>query len=303
MTAETLTVALWATHLTGPLAGPEVWLQRVGVRLARAREEGAGLLMLPEYACAQWLHYAPANLPGSEEIPWLAEQGEQLLPALAELVCQSGVALLPGTIPAVAPARTPALVNRAHWLSPDGSHYWQDKLCLTPDEREPQAWNLAPGDSLQIIDWQGLRLALVICLDSELPALAARLADYRLDLVLVPSMTSRGGFWRISRCCRARAVELFTTVCMVGASGQPRAGHPNYVGGAGVYVPCEQALGLTGTVAKLAPSDSADEGGRWLLAHDLPLAGIRALRAHSAEVWPGAWRADHVTFVEAAGDP
>ncbi len=300
---DTLGVALWATDLATPVAGPDAWLQRVEARLGQAREEGAELLMLPEYACAQWLHYAPADLPADGEIPWLAEQGERLLPALAQLAREYGIALLAGTIPASVPGRTPALVNRGHLLLPDGIVHSQDKLCLTPDERDPGAWHLASGDTLKIIHWRGLRLALVICLDSELPALAARLAGCRLDLMLVPSMTSQGGFWRVSNCCRARAVELFTTVCMVACSGRPRAGHPDYVGGAGVYVPCEQALNLTGVAAELPANAQADAGGSLLVARALPLAQIRALRSRSGEVWPGAWRADHVTIVDTADHP
>ncbi|MFO1352377.1 MAG: nitrilase-related carbon-nitrogen hydrolase, partial [Gammaproteobacteria bacterium] len=212
---NTLTIALWASNLAAAVADLAAWVQIVEARMVEAKAAGAAILLLPEYASAQWLRFAPADLPEHREIPWLADYAEAALQALAPLPARHGVALLAGTIPAHCPAATPPLRNRAHLLLPDGRTSTQDKLSLTPDERDPAAWNLAPGTRLQIVEWQGLRLAVVICLDIELPALAARLAPFELDLVLVPSMTSGGGFWRVSSCCRARAVELFTVVAMV----------------------------------------------------------------------------------------
>lgn len=294
--SDTLTVALWATHLAEPLSGPDDWLARVEARLVESREAGAQLLVLPEYACAQWLRFAPETLAADAEIAWMAEQADPAVAALRELAVRHGVALLAGTIPAAAPACDPPFLNRAHLLLPDGRHHTQDKLCLTPDEREAHAWNLSPASAVRLVDWQGWKLAVAICLDSELPALAARLARYRPDLVLVPSMTGGGGFWRVTNCCRARAVELFTTVCMVGCIGQPRARHPVYTGGAGVFIPCEQALGLTGVAVEPAPADRAEGAGPLPIARDLPLGTIRRLRTEAAEVWPGAWNADHVTI-------
>ncbi len=296
---NTLTVALWASHLAVPLTDLDDWVGSVEAKMIEARAAGARLLALPEYACAQWLRYAPADLPADREIAWMAEQGEAALERLRELPVRHGMALLAGTLPARVGGVDPPFVNRAHLLLPDGHHHVQDKLCLTPDEREPQAWNLSTGNRLTLLDWDGCKLAVVVCLDSELPALAARLARYRPDLLLVPSMTSRGGYWRVANCCRARAVELFTTVCMVGCIGQPRVKHPIYTGGAGAYIPCEQALGLTGIAAERMPTDRVDGDGPLLYARDLPLGLIRRLRSASAEVWPGAWNADTLIIEDA----
>jgi predicted amidohydrolase len=113
-------------------------------------------------------------------------------------------------------------LNRAHLFLPDGREIIQDKLCLTPAERDPAAWFLETGTEVTVVEWEGLRFATLICLDIELPALAARLAPLDLDLILVPSMTSKlSGFHRVFGCARARAIELMTTVCAVGAIGVP----------------------------------------------------------------------------------
>ena len=289
------TIACWANNLAYPVRNLDDWVDHLGKRVAQIVSQGADLLILPEYACAQWLSFAPQDLPTSEEIPWLAELSEQALPALAALSREYAIALFAGTLPSVSTEHAPPFLNRAHLLLPDGRHITQDKLCLTPDEKEPDGWNLSPGQQLHVFDWQGWRAAMVICLDIELPALATRLAEYQPDLLLVPSMTSRGGYWRVSSCAKARSVELFTTVCTVGCYGLPNPGHWPYRGGASVYIPCEQALGLTGTYAELPPTDSDEQDGHLLLARELPLSTVRELRgAGSVEVWPGAWRAEHV---------
>ena len=289
------TIACWTNNLAYPTRDLADWLDRLEVRLHQAQSENVQLFALAEYACAQWLSFAPPSLPAREEIPWLAELGEQALPELKSLAHRFGLALFAGTIPSASEAHARPPRNRAHLLLPDGRHIQQDKLCLTPDEKETDGWNLSPGQQLHVFQWQDWRVAIVICLDIELPALATRLAEYQPDLLLVPSMTSRGGYWRVHSCAKARAVELFTTVCTVGCYGLPRIGHRPYRGGASVFIPCEQALGLTGIYAELPPNDSDEHDGHLLLARELPLSTVRELRgAGSVEVWPGAWRADHV---------
>ena len=108
------------------------------------------------------------------------------------------------------------------------------------------------------------------------------------------------GFHRVFGCARARAVELMTTVCVVGCIG--RAGHPNArpnVGGAAAYLPCEESLGATGVAAEIPAAAACDGPGPLLIARDLPLGRIRALRAAGAEAWPGAWSANHLAIEHA----
>lgn len=303
-TPQSITLALWATNLSVPLNGLGAWAAAIDARMAEAREQGAELLVMPEYAAEQWLSFAPGDLGPTEEIPWLAEQSAAALEALRGLPARHGVALLAGTMPvAVERGRdgAPPIVNRAHLLLPDGSVHPQDKLCLTPPERDPAGWHLSTGDRVRIVRWRGLRLAIVVCLDIELPALAARLATRDLDLVLVPSMTEKlAGYSRVFGCAKARAVELQCAVCAVGCVGAAATARPRQanVSGAAVFVPCEEALGHTGIHAHL-PARQAGEGpGDMLIARELPVGLIRELRRGSAEVWPGAWNADHIRIQE-----
>src|SRR3546814_10116506 len=60
--------------------------------------------------------------------------------------------------------------NRAWLLLPDGRAIAQDKLCLTPGEQDAASWDLVPGDTLQVVEWEGLKVVILICLDVEMPA-------------------------------------------------------------------------------------------------------------------------------------
>src|SRR3546814_11337638 len=80
--------------------------------------------------------------------------------------------------------------NRAWLLLPDGRAIAQDKLCLTPGEQDAASWDLVPGDTLQVVEWEGLTVVILICLDVEMPALALPLAPLDPARIMVPTMTA-----------------------------------------------------------------------------------------------------------------
>ena len=296
---DTITVALWAANLEPPLNGVPAWAAGIEQKMAEARVDGARLLVTPEYHCQQWLSFAPAGIRPHEEIAWLASQGPAALDAVRPLARTYGLGLMAGTMPV--PDGRGGFRNRAHLFLPDGREIRQDKLCLTPAERDPAAWCLETGREVALIEWEGLRFAVLICLDIELPALAARLAPLDLDLILVPSMTSKlSGFHRVFGCARARAIELMTVVCAVGAIGVPErlSRRESNTSAAAAFLPCEDVLGSTGVPAALSPTARTVGAGPMLVASDLPVGLVRALRRGKAEVWPGAWQADAVTIRE-----
>ena len=292
---DAITVALWAANLAVPLNGVAAWAAGIEAKMAEAKADGARLLVTPEYHCQQWLSFAPDRIRPHEEIAWMASQGPAALEAVRPLARKYGLGLLAGTMPA--PDGNGGYLNRAHLFLPDGREIRQDKLCLTPAERDPAAWCLQTGQEVAVVEWEGLRFATLICLDIEQPALAARLAPLDLDLILVPSMTSKlSGFHRVFGCARARAIELMTTVCAVGAIGVPErlARRDSNTSAAAAFVPCEEALGFTGVPAALSPTARTTGAGPMLIASDLPVGITRELRRGRAEVWPGAWSADYV---------
>jgi predicted amidohydrolase len=301
------TVALWATNMAQPLNGIDAWLAKVDAKLAEAKEGGADILVMPEYASEQWLSYAPGGLKPTEELAFMAEEGRKALESLPALVEKHGIALLAGSFPTEGEGRDPhgpPFLNRAHLMLPDGRVVAQDKLCLTPGEKDPGAWNLNTGNKVELVEWNGLRLATLICLDVELPALSAKLArsEPDLDLILVPSMTEKpSGYARVFDCAKARAVELQTAVCAVGCIGSvaPDGSRPNH-SGAAVFLPCEADLGFDGKFASVPPRDTDDGDGPMLIAKDVPVGMIRTIRdSGRVEVWPGAWDGDGVSIAGA----
>lgn len=118
----------------------ETWLQRLEGRVAQTSARGAHLLVLPEYACAQWLSFAPADLPKVATMGWLSECGRIALDAIAIMAAKWSVTILPGTMPfpAALVNGMPTFLNRAWLMMPDGTRHAQDKLSLTPQSKRQE---------------------------------------------------------------------------------------------------------------------------------------------------------------------
>ena len=293
---DTVTLALWAANLARPLRSLAEWIEVVDAKIAEAEAGGADLLMLPEWMASHWLSFMPPDLTRDREVPWMAEQAKAAIPALARIIAGRKLTLLAGSMPAASAA---GWVNRAYLLMPDGTEAHQDKLCLTPFEKRPEAWLVQPGRRFATFDWRGLRIAIAICLDIEQPALAARLQSLDLDLVLVPSMTElESGYRRVFDCAKARAVELLCPVAAVGLVGSQvlRGVAEPSTSGAAVYLPCEPSLGSNGIHTEIPMLKETGGDGPLLIASDVPVGACRALRRAGAEAWPGPWDADHVTL-------
>jgi len=281
-------LALWATNLCPRFDDLDAWLDHVESKARDAAAEASKLLVMPEYAAEAWLGFKPEGLRPDQEMAWLAEIGAAALPALRRIAHAAGLGLLPGSMPWTIDGRQR---NRAWLIAPDGRLTAQDKLCLTPFEKDPASWNLSPGDTLRLVELDGLKIAILVCLDVEVPSLACLLARLRPDLVLVPSMTENAsGHARVFSCAKARAVELMAAVACTGVVGVSPGTTQNTqnVSGNAVYIPCEPALGYTGTLLETPATDGL--AGELLFdIVDLPIATIRRLRQDGAEVWPGAW--------------
>jgi predicted amidohydrolase len=297
---EHVSLDLWAANLEVLTPDLTSWLSRVEHRLAESAARGAAALVMPEYACAQWLAFAPPVLPPTARLLWLAEVGEEALASMAAMCSRHGVALLPGTIPHVADVGS-RTSNRAWFLTPDGGAFFQDKLSLTPAEELGGDGATRRGDQINIFTWLGLRVAMIICLDVEYTALWTKLAKLDLDLILVPAKTDMiTGYYRVFGCARSRATELQTAVCAVGAVGAP-LGHPatdTGVGGAAAFLPCDVSVSLDGHFAALAPQPAAAGMNLVLPVANLPVGQCRRIRngAAEAEVNPASWSARRWTI-------
>jgi predicted amidohydrolase len=290
---ERIGLALWAYDAGDQPADLDDLAGRIDRKMAEVAAAGASILVLPEWNVEQTMLWTGPLAPNAEPA-YMAGCGAGLLARVRDLPARHGVVLLAGTWSAPSPN---GLVNRAHLLFPDGTLSIHDKLCLVPSEKDPNDWALATGSTVTVVTWQDLRIAVLICLDVELPAVAARLAGLDIDLLLVPSNTARrSGYHRVFGCAKARAIELGTLVGVVGCVGTVKLVEPRTnFSGAAVYGPCETAFGDTGVFAFLEPRGS---GGDVLIATDLPVGEIRRRRREGFEVWPGAWSGDGVAVEE-----
>lgn len=293
---ERIGLALWAYDTSDLPADLDALAARIDRRMGEAAAAGASILVLPEWNIEQTLLWAEKPLAPTAEPGFMAESGAALLAKIRDLPAKHDLALLAGTWSART-ATGIGMVNRAHMIFPDGTLFTQDKLCLVPSEKALDDWALSTGSVVKIVRWRGLRLAILICLDVELPAVAARLAGADIDLLLVPSNTAlRSGYHRVFGCAKARGIELGTLVGVVGCVGTvPLEEKRTNFSGAAVYGPCEAMFGDTGIFAFMEPRDGGDE---MLIAKDLPVGAIRRRRREGFEVWPGAWSGDHVVIEE-----
>lgn len=196
-------------------------------------DEGADLVVLPEFT---WMGLEPLVEPGSlqrvAEVFW----GELFL-TLKSLLNRPEKAVVLGTVP-FWDAERGVLTNRAPILIGDRVLH-QDKLHLTPWES-----CFAPGTELRLWEFAGLRCAVVICLDIEIPEISARLRGAEVDVVLVPSATETVlGVERVDRCASARAVELGAVVGVCHLTGKAESGLiDENVGRTAVYFPSQSAF-------------------------------------------------------------
>ncbi|WP_395719443.1 nitrilase-related carbon-nitrogen hydrolase [Prosthecobacter sp.] len=196
-------------------------------------DEGADVVLLPEFT---WMGLEPLVEPRSPrrvaEVFW-----NELFLTLKSLLNRPGKAVVLGTVP-FWDAERGVLLNRAPILLGDRVLH-QDKLHLTPWESD-----FAPGSELRLWEFAGLRFAVVICLDIEIPEISARLRGAGVDVVLVPSATETMlGVERVDRCASARAVELGVVVGVSHLTGTAESGLiDENVGRTAVYFPSQAAF-------------------------------------------------------------
>ena len=183
-----------------PARTPEDFALTVARQVQSRWDSGADLVLLPEFL---WLGLE-ALLPATPKATRLTEVARyfwnKLMPGLKHELSRAGKGVVLGTCPAL---HRGGLRNRAPIFT--GSAWaTQDKLHLTPWEKQ-----FTTGNRLHIWNFGDWRVAVLICLDIEIPELACRLRGSGVDLILCPSATETElGVERVDRCASARAVEL-----------------------------------------------------------------------------------------------
>jgi len=209
----------------------------------------ADLVVLPEYAAMEAaLMAAPPTLSPLQWRDQAADRAGAWCDLAAAFATRHACHLLAGT----GPVRTPrGLVNRAWLVGPDGIVAHQDKLILTPYERE--TLGLVPGDGLKVFDTGLGRIGILTCYDCEFPILARRLAEAGADMILVPSCTDGpAGQTRVRQSARARAIESQCLVVQAPLVGRVAGCDivDDSTGRAGLFCPPDHGLPGDGILAQ-----------------------------------------------------
>lgn len=195
---------------------------------------GADIVLLPEYLWAALEPLLPkdADMEDIAKAVWV-----DLMPRLKQRLSRKDKHAILGTAPYLDPT-TRHLYNRAIIFS-DARLLHQDKLFLTPWEHEFRA-----GKELCVFEMSGLRVAIIICLDIEVPELSSRLRGLNIDLLLVPSATeTMYGSERVTRCASARAIELGCAVIVCPLVGKCDSSMVNEnLGKLAMYLPALKAF-------------------------------------------------------------
>ena len=165
----------------------QAYAAKIGRWVTAAADEGARLLVFPEYGAMELASLFPEPVPGDlhGQLPAVAGLEARVVELHQELARRHGVYILGGSLPAeVSPGR---FHNRAWLYGPDGRSGFQDKVMMTRFERE--TWGISGGRELRLFDTALGRIGICICYDVEFPLLARALVEAGAELILAPSDT------------------------------------------------------------------------------------------------------------------
>ncbi|AXQ92822.1 carbon-nitrogen hydrolase family protein [Cereibacter azotoformans] len=218
--------------------------------VARAAEEGADLLVFPEYGAMELASLGGRAVAADLEaaLHEVARHGPAVGEVLRGLAEAHHLHILGPSAPVFEGARP---VNRAVLYGPSGVIGHQDKLIMTRFERE--TWDVVPGGEARVFDTALGRIGVVICYDSEFPLLARAMVERGAEILLAPSCTdSLAGFTRVRVGAMARALENQCVVVhapTVGPCDFCPAVDEN-VGRAAIYGPPDNGWPATGILAE-----------------------------------------------------
>ncbi|UKS28929.1 carbon-nitrogen hydrolase family protein [Paenibacillus sp. HWE-109] len=245
MYMQTLKVATAQYGLADVQSDADFW-SRLGMKLRETVAKGANLIIFPEYVTAHLLSHQPV-MTHEEACRHLNAYTSEYIAFFQRYSRELNVVILGGTHIC---QEDKGFVNKASLFFPDGRIEEQNKLHLTPEERN--RWPLAAGDKLNIIETQWGRWAILTCYDIEFPELARLAGESGVQLVLCPSYTdSAFGYHRVRYCCQARAIENQYYVVLSGMVGSLPDERPQVDQGycqAGIFTPCDVPFSADGII-------------------------------------------------------
>lgn len=253
--------------------------------LEEAAALGAQVAVLPEYLSLELAALFPPQVHGDLQASLAAIQPlrtawRELFTGLARA---TGMHVVAGSfLLAQADGR---YRNRSDLFDPDGGHVWQDKLQLTGFEKA--VGSIDGGDSLAVLELDGIRAGISVCYDSEFPLPVHAQYEAGARLLLVPSCTDTvAGATRVQVGCLARALENRIFVAQAVTAGQApwSPALDQNTGEATVYAPMDAGFPADGILARTCGEQV------WAVA-ELDFDQLERSRGHAQVAndrdWPG----------------
>ncbi|MFC5650213.1 nitrilase-related carbon-nitrogen hydrolase [Paenibacillus solisilvae] len=203
----------------------------------QAVEQGVDLIVFPEYMTAHLLSLKP-TMSHEDACIYLDHITGAYIDFFERFSRELNLMILAGTHIC---RENEGFVNKAFLFFPDGRMVTQNKLHLTPEERN--RWSLIEGDRLDVFETDWGKMAILTCYDIEFPELARSAAVNGAELILCPSYTDTAyGYHRVRHCCQARAIENQLFVILSGIVGSLTERRPQIDHGycqAGLFTPCD----------------------------------------------------------------
>lgn len=247
---KTLKVAVAQYPVTHHLSF-ENWKAHVEKWVQEAAQEGAKLLVFPEYGALEMISMAPEKVQRrlDEQALWLSENLEKFLETYQDLAKKYQVMMCG---PSIIVREEKKDFNRCYFFGSNGDFTFQDKQMLTRFENEK--WKISNGDSqLTVIETPFAKIGICICFDGEFSEFAKLLCQSGVELLIIPSCTeSMYGLERVHIGARARALE---NQCYVLVSQMVQGAHWSLVthkafGQSLVLAPPDLEFSETGILAK-----------------------------------------------------
>ncbi len=253
------------------------WAAHIGRWVAEAAQQGADLLLFPEYGAMELVSLMPEadQRDLRRQIRQMDRLKADFLAVFDHWAATYQVVIVAPSLPVTSGAQC---FNRCYVFGPKGLAGYQDKLFMTRFETEE--WFIDPGwPQLTVFETDWGSFGVQTCYDIEFPLGSALLCRQGAQLILAPSCTETlRGATRVHVGARARALENQCYVAVsqvIGEAPWSLAVDVNY-GYAAVYATPDTGFPETGALAMTEPQQAG-----WLL-QALDFSAIEAVRATGA---------------------
>jgi predicted amidohydrolase len=240
-----------AQYLMRPIKTWEEFEKTVEFFVVTAHTYHCHFLVLPELFTAHLFSTMPADWDPATAMHALADMTERYIEMFRRFATEHHLYIIGGSQPV---RRDEVLYNVAHFFTPSGQVHTQDKLHITPSERE--LWDIQPGEEIKVFDTPLARIAIQVCYDIEFPEVSRLLALAGVETIFVPFSTDeKKAYYRVRYTAHARAVENSLYIVIAGNVGNlPTRSYLLNYGQSAILTPSDFAFPLRATANEAEPN-------------------------------------------------